>query len=180
VKTGIETILVVRDLEALSRAIANGAEWEAKYQSLIAHVPAISYTRAPEEGAPRRFMTERVRRLLGYGARELLEDRELFSRLVHPEDHDRVADKLGVMPEPGGVTRIEYRLIARDGRTVWVEDVSAVVLGDGGRPLCVQGFCTMSVSYVQRRESNSACRRSRLVPQRKPSCYSSGSLHWPR
>jgi PAS domain S-box-containing protein len=137
---GIETMLVVRDLEALSRAVANGAELEAKYQSLIAHVPAISYTRAPEEGAPRRFMTERVRRLLGYGARELLDDRELFSRLVHPEDRDRVADKLGVMPEPGGATRIEYRLIARDGRTVWVEDVSVVVLGDGARALCVQGF----------------------------------------
>jgi PAS domain S-box-containing protein len=113
---------------------------EAKYQSLIAHVPAISYTRAPEAGAPRRFMTERVRRLLGYGVKELLVDRELFSRLVHPEDRDRVADDLGVMPEPGGATRIEYRLIARDGRTVWVEDVSVVVLGDGGRPLCVQGF----------------------------------------
>jgi PAS domain S-box-containing protein len=137
---GIETMLVVRDVEALSRAVASGAEREAKYQSLIAHVPAITYTRAPEAGAPRRFMTERVRRLLGYGAKELLVDRELFVQLVHPEDRDRVADELGAMPEPGGATRIEYRLIARDGRTVWVEDVSAVVLGDGGRPLCVQGF----------------------------------------
>jgi signal transduction histidine kinase len=64
----------------------------------------------------------------------------LFLRLVHPEDRDRVADKLGLMPEAGGATRIEYRLIARDGRTVWVEDVSAAVLDDRGRPLCVQGF----------------------------------------
>jgi PAS domain S-box-containing protein len=134
------TMLVVRDVEALSRAVASGAELEAKYQSLIAHVPAISYARLPEAGAPRQFMTERVRRLLGYSSRELLVDRELFVRLVHPEDRDRVADELGVLPEPGGATRIEYRLIARDGRTVWVEDVSAVVLGDGGRPLCVQGF----------------------------------------
>ncbi|HEV8103303.1 MAG TPA: PAS domain S-box protein [Gaiellaceae bacterium] len=134
------TMLVVRDVEALSRAVASGAELEAKYQSLIAHVPAISYARLPEAGATRQFMTERVRRLLGYSSRELLVDRELFVRLVHPEDRDRVADELGVLPEPGGATRIEYRLIARDGRTVWVEDVSAVVLGDGGRPLCVQGF----------------------------------------
>jgi PAS domain S-box-containing protein len=137
---GIETMLVVRDVEALSRAVASGAELEAKHQSLIAHVPAIVYTRAPEAGAPRQFMTERVRRLLGYSSRELLVDRELFLRLVHPEDRDRVADELGATPEPGGATRIEYRLIARDGRTVWVEDVSAVVLGDEGRPLCVQGF----------------------------------------
>jgi two-component system phosphate regulon sensor histidine kinase PhoR len=133
-------MLVVRDVEALSRAVASGAELEAKYTSLIAHVPAISYARLPEAGAPRQFMTERVRGLLGYSSREFLEDRELFLRLVHPEDRDRVADELGVMPGPGGSTRIEYRLIARDGRTVWVEDVSAVVLGDRGRPLCVQGF----------------------------------------
>ena len=93
---GIETMLVVRDVEALSRAVASGAELEAKYQSLIAHVPAISYARLPEAGAPRQFMTERVRRLLGYSSRELLVDRELFVRLVHPEDRDRVADELGV------------------------------------------------------------------------------------
>jgi PAS domain S-box-containing protein len=137
---GIETMLVVRDVDALSRAVAGGAELEAKYNSLIEHVPTISYARLPETGAPRQFMTERVRRLLGYSSRDFLVDRELFLRLVHPEDRDRVADKLGVMPEPGGATRIEYRLIARDGRMVWVEDVSTVVLGDGGRPLCVQGF----------------------------------------
>lgn len=137
---GIETMLVVRDVEALSRAVASGAELEAKHQSLVAHVPAIVYTRGLEAGAPRQFMTERVGRLLGYGSRELLADRDLFLQLVHPEDRDRVADELGELPEPGKVTRIEYRLIARDGRTVWVEDVSAVILGDGGRPLCVQGF----------------------------------------
>ena len=177
---GIETMLVVRDVEALSRAVASGAELEAKHQSLIAHVPAIIYTRAPEAGAPRQFMTERVRRLLGYSSRELLVDRELFSRLVHPEDRDRVADELGLTPEPGGATRIEYRLIARDGRTVWVEDVSAAVLGDGGRPLCVQGFLHDVSELRAAAGEQLRLQADRLVPQRKPACDSCGSLHWPR
>jgi two-component system phosphate regulon sensor histidine kinase PhoR len=134
---GIETMLVVRDVEELSRAVANAAELEAGYQSLIANVPAISYTRAPDAAAPRQFITDRVRELLGYSSAEFLQDPGLFLQLVHPEDRDRLAKEL--MPEAGRSSCIEYRLIARSGRTVWVEDVAAVVLGEEGTPICVQG-----------------------------------------
>ena len=136
---GVDTVLVVRDVEEVSRAAARAAELEAGYQSLIANVPAISYTRAPDAAAPRRFMTDRVRQLLGYGSAEFLLDPGLYLQLVHPEDRDRVAEELEVLPEPGGSRRIDYRLIARSGRTVWVEDVAAVVLGEEGTPISVQG-----------------------------------------
>jgi Diguanylate cyclase, GGDEF domain/PAS fold len=36
--------------------------------------------------------------------------------------------------------RAEYRLIARDGRTVWVQDESLVVSDRDGRPLFTQGY----------------------------------------
>ena len=135
----IETLLVVRDIEELSRAAARVAELEASRESLIANVPAISYTRAPNAGATRQFLTDRVRELLGYGSTEFLQDPGLFLELVHPEDRDRLAEELAAMPEPGRSSRIEYRLIARSGRTVWVEDVAAVVLGEEGTPISVQG-----------------------------------------
>lgn len=135
----IETLLVVRDVEELSRAAARVAELEASHESLIANVPAITYTRAPDEGAPRQFLTDRVRELLGYGSTAFLQEPGLFLELVHPEDRDRLTEELRVMPEPGRSSRIEYRLIARSGRTVWVEDVAAVVLGEEGTPTSVQG-----------------------------------------
>jgi two-component system phosphate regulon sensor histidine kinase PhoR len=34
----------------------------------------------------------------------------------------------------------EYRLVTRDGRTVWVRDSAALVLDATARPLCLQGF----------------------------------------
>jgi len=136
---GVETLLVVRDVEELSWAAARVAELEASYQSLIANVSAISYTRVPDAGAPRHFLTDRVRELLGYGPTEFLQDPGLFLELVHPEDRGRLAEELEVMPQPGRSSRIEYRLIARSGRTVWVEDVAAVVLGEEGTPISVQG-----------------------------------------
>jgi two-component system, sensor histidine kinase and response regulator len=138
-ESGNETMLVVRDVEELSRTVARVAELEAGYQSLIANVPAITYTRAPHAAAPRQFMTDRVRELLGYGSGEFQLDPGLFLQLVHPEDRDRLAKELEVVPEPGRSSRSEYRLIARSGRTVWVEDVAAVVLGEEGKPVSVQG-----------------------------------------
>jgi two-component system phosphate regulon sensor histidine kinase PhoR len=136
---GFETLLVVRDVEELSRIGARAAELEASYQSLIANVPAITYRRPPDAGPRREFVTDRVYELLGYGPTEFLKDPDLFLRLVHQEDRDRLADELEATPEAGRPSRIEYRLIARNGRTVWVEDVAAVVLGEDGRPISVQG-----------------------------------------
>ena len=66
-------------------------------------------------------------------------DPDLFSRIVHPEDRDRIS----ASTIPGESVRSyaeEYRMIARDGRVVWVHDESAVVRDADGRPLYIQGF----------------------------------------
>jgi PAS domain S-box-containing protein len=111
-------------------------ELEAKYRSLTEHLPVVTYVRAVEDGAPI-FVGPQIDRLLGYTADEWLRDPELFLRLVHPDDRERVQAELASVAEG---LRSEYRLLARDGRVVSVRDEAVTVLDGHGRPLCLQGY----------------------------------------
>jgi PAS domain S-box-containing protein len=133
-------VLVARDVSDLLRATERSREADAKYRSLTKHLPVVTYVRPVERDAAPIFVSPQIDQLLGYTADEWLDDPELFLRLVHPDDRDRVVEELARAPEQTGPLRSEYRMVSRDGRLVWVRDEAVVVLDAGGRPLCIQGY----------------------------------------
>ena len=136
---GREALLVAHDTGEVGRIGERLGEVEAKYRSLTSHLPVVTYVRAADaDGAPT-FVSPQIDRLLGYTAEEWLADPGLFARLVHPDDRDRVVERLSTARERTPTGALEYRLVSRDGRTVWVRDEAAVVSDARGRPLCVQG-----------------------------------------
>jgi PAS domain S-box-containing protein len=139
VPVGDGLLVVAHDVGEVARVSERLGEVEAMYRSLTSHLPLVTYVRvADAEGAPT-FVSPQVDRLLGYTAEEWLADPGLFERLVHPDDRDRVVERLTSARERTPTGGLEYRLVSRDGRTVWVRDEAAVVLDAHGRPLCVQG-----------------------------------------
>ncbi|MFB3739880.1 MAG: putative bifunctional diguanylate cyclase/phosphodiesterase, partial [Candidatus Velamenicoccus archaeovorus] len=60
-------------------------------------------------------------------------------RLLHPDDRERALIQLRESWQCEGAYTYEYRLIARDGRVVWVRDSSIVVCDEDGRPAFVHG-----------------------------------------
>src|SRR5438034_6083778 len=86
------------------------------------------------------FTSRQIEGLLGYTVEEWKEDSELFVKLLHRDDRDRVLashERTHATHEP---LSIEYRLIARDGSLVWVRDEGVVVFDDDGTPLYLQGY----------------------------------------
>jgi PAS domain S-box-containing protein len=72
------------------------------------------------------YVGPEVQRLLGYTREEWLADPDLFSKSLHPEDHDRVMAAIDERNRSGApIGYADYRLIARDGRVVWVRDDGA-------------------------------------------------------
>jgi PAS domain S-box-containing protein len=114
---------------------------EKRYRDLIEQLPLISYIDEPTETAPSIYVSPQVEDLLGYAPDEWLADRELFLKLLHPEDRERVVADHGRALGAGDLRwSFEYRLVARDGRTVWIRDDAVVVRDENGRPLYTQGF----------------------------------------
>jgi diguanylate cyclase (GGDEF)-like protein/PAS domain S-box-containing protein len=113
---------------------------EAKYRTLVEQLPLVTYVDALTESATSLYASPQVESLLGYSVDEWLSDPEFFPRLLHPGDRERILALVAHCNETAEPFVAEYRLIARDGRTVWVQDESLVVQDVDGRKLFTQGY----------------------------------------
>jgi PAS domain S-box-containing protein len=143
-------LVVYYDISALKNA-------ERRYRDLIEQLPLVTHIDEPTAG-PSIYISPQVEGLLGYSAEEWLADPELFVKLLHPDDRERVlADHDRVFAAGDSSWSFEYRLVARDGRTVWLQDDAVIVKDDGGKPLHVQGFL---MDITKRKEAEEALRKS--------------------
>jgi diguanylate cyclase (GGDEF)-like protein/PAS domain S-box-containing protein len=111
-----------------------------RYRTLIEQLPLVVYVDALDEVSSNIFTSRQIEPLLGYSVEEWKTEADLFARLLHPEDRERVLAAHAHVHETHEPLSIEYRLIARDGRVVWLRDEGVVVLDDDGQPLNVQGY----------------------------------------
>ena len=132
------------DVTERREAEAALAEAETRFRTLVEQVPVVIYTQAIDPGDRRVsntvYISPRTEDLLGYTVEETLATGGLWRDILHPEDRDRVlaADALG--NETGESFEMEYRMLTKDGRVVWVHDEATVVRDAGGEPRFWQGF----------------------------------------
>ncbi len=115
---------------------------ESQYRSVVDRVPGVVYVAEAGQHGRWHFVSPKIHDLLGFTPEEWMADPTLWLNRMHPADRERM-----ILAETGEHERVEakgrweYRLIARDGRTVWVIDDEAVVSRDvDGRPTTVQGI----------------------------------------
>jgi PAS domain S-box-containing protein len=109
-------------------------EAEERYRALVEESPMITYLDAVEGPAATIYISPQTTEILGYTPEEWYADPELWSKIVHPEDAARPAPAAGEGPASS-----EYRLIAKDGREVWVHDRARLIVDEQGRPRYWQG-----------------------------------------
>ena len=84
------------------------------------------------------FVSDQAERILGYPVKKWLEDKDFWQRHIHDDDRDRVISFCNA----GALARrdhdFEYRMIAADGRTVWLRDLVTVIVEDG-QPVRLSG-----------------------------------------
>jgi PAS domain S-box-containing protein len=84
------------------------------------------------------YVSPPIEAMFGYPAEAWLKD-GFFGSVVHPDDRDRVVT--AYTPEEEDSFSGEYRIIATDGRTVWVSrDDASLVRDEHGQPAYVLGF----------------------------------------
>ena len=111
-----------------------------RYRTLVEQLPLVVYVDALDEMSSNIFTSSQVEPLLGYAVSEWLSEPNLFARTLHPEDRDRVLAAHAHTHETKEPLSVEYRLIAKDGRVVWIRDEGVIVFDEGGRPLYLQGY----------------------------------------
>ncbi len=112
---------------------------EVKYRSLVERQPGVVYRAEPGPTGRWHFVSPQIEGMLGYAPAEWIADPLLWAQSIHPDDRESVVNADAAAVDPGATTRFEYRMIRRDGRTVWILDDVAVTEGDDGQPL-LQGL----------------------------------------
>src|SRR5215210_5927712 len=106
------------------------------FQEIVERLPLVVYVDQLDERSSPLYVSPEIERLLGYTREEWLADPELFRKSLHPDDRERVLAEVAERNRSHvSINEADYRLIARDGRVVWVRDDEVVVQGrDGGPP----------------------------------------------
>lgn len=117
-------------------------------------MPAVTYLQ--EIGSPEAamYMSPQIQILTGYSPRDC-RDPALRWSIVHPEDRQRLQADDGRVNEPGELFATEYRVIHRDGHTVWVRNEAVVV--EEGNSRYWQGFM---VDITERKQAEEALIKS--------------------
>ncbi len=141
-----------RTLNERRQALASLRDAETRYRTLVEQLPLVTYVSAIDKPGFSAYVSPQIEELLGYTAEEWLETPNLFWRVVHPEDLERVRTEHVAGYNAGGSFSTQYRLLARDGRTVWVEDEVMIVHDSEDKPLQAQGFL-LDITTRKRAES---------------------------
>lgn len=109
------------------------------YRDLLEGIPAVVYTAEPDGDGATVFISPQIEALLGFSPAEWLAEPSFWVKRVHSDDRDRVLAEYSRAVSNKERFFCQYRLQAKDGRTVWVEDQAAIVLDKHARPIFVQG-----------------------------------------
>jgi len=130
-----------REMQARERTERALREGESRYRALVEHIPAVFYTWDLSGHGPMRYVSPQIEQLLGFTQEEWTGNPETWRRRLHPEDRDRVISEWERTDRTGEPFDLEYRLLAKDGRNVWVRDEVVVrERGPDGRATLWQGF----------------------------------------
>jgi len=125
------------------------------YSALIESLRAIVWE-ADAETFQFRFVSSHAEELLGYPASAWLDDPDFWKHHTHPDDVAQAAAFCFDCIAKGLDHDFEYRMIARDGRVVWLRDIVTVDRSVAGRTQ-LRG---VMIDITERREMENALRAS--------------------
>jgi PAS domain S-box-containing protein len=152
------------DITERKRAEDELRRQEERYRTLVEQVPLVIYVDRLDDVSSNVYTSPQVASILGYDAVEWQDNPNLFVELLHPDDRERVLSEHARVRDSGGRLETEYRLIARDGRVVWLRDGGIVLRSETGEPRYLQGYLLDITA-----EKESAEERARLEEQLRQS-----------
>jgi hypothetical protein len=153
------------DITARKEAEVALSEAELKFRTIVEQNQAIFYTQEIDPDDPAISKTTYIAPgntdMIGYTLAEVQADPTLWRKIVHPEDRERVfeADAESNQGADDDHFSLEYRMIAKDGRIVWVQDEARLVRLPGKDPYW-QGFL---LDITERKQAEAQLERALAV-----------------
>jgi diguanylate cyclase (GGDEF)-like protein/PAS domain S-box-containing protein len=129
----------IRDISERRNADERLRATQTRFRTLVEQLPLAVYIDAVDEVSSNIYTSPQLEPMLGFTVEEWQSDPLLFVRMLHPDDRERALAAHAHTHSTRDPLSIDYRLIARDGRIVWVHDEARVVEDADGQPV-LQGY----------------------------------------
>ncbi len=155
-----KVIGTIQDITERKQAEEALKEAEAKYRNLVELLPVIVYTAEMGVNGKWTYVSPQIESLLGFSPEEWMADPGLWYRQIHPEDRERQMEVEQQAWQRGTSFDSEYRLLAKDGRVIWVRDVGHILPAQNGDVPIVQGTLTDITERKQMEKALSESQRN--------------------
>ncbi|MEF8833793.1 MAG: PAS domain S-box protein, partial [Halofilum sp. (in: g-proteobacteria)] len=122
-----------------------------RYRTLVESTSAILWRGDPAD-FHFTYVSPEAETLLGYPVERWLREPDFWVNHMHPEDREWAPDYCARATAELRQHQFDYRMIAADGRTVWLRDIVSVLVEDG-RPVSLVG---VMVDITETRETEQA------------------------
>ncbi|MEA5477697.1 PAS domain-containing protein [Pseudanabaena galeata UHCC 0370] len=163
----------VKDAE---QSYATLYRWMENYRCLVEQIPNVCYV-SPIKNTPEfAYVSPQLQTLLGIDSSKWNAGFfNSWAEYVHPDDRDRVHQAVRHTIETGEPFCCEYRMIASDGKIIWLRDTAHLGLATDGKTKVLRGS---AFDISDRKEIEQALRKSEASLAEAQQVASLGSWEW--
>lgn len=157
----LKMLCIAHNITERKRRTADVITSEAKYRSLIANIPGVTWTSDIHGNAT--FISPNVTNITGFTPEEMYHmGSELWFGRIHPDDRERIITAFRELFEKGTPVSVEFRYKAKDEKWIWLQDTAhsayekdGVVMADG-----------VFIDITDRKENEITLRKSAMIIDR--------------
>ncbi len=142
-------VIIVKDASEEERLREQARSHEARYRDLVDGLDAIAYE-ADAQTLAFTFVSRRAEAMLGYPLERWLSEPDFWVNLIHPDDREHALGTCRRAAAEAIDCAPEYRVIAADGRIVWLRDRVRLIRNQEGRVERLRG---VMVDTTERRQA---------------------------
>ena len=111
-------------------------------RSMFIAGPVVVFKWQNREGWPVDFVSQNVEEVFGYPVEDLTDGKVLYGEIVLRDDIRHVADEVVNATKTGltNFTHDPYRIVRKDGKTIWVDDFTTILRDEDGNATHYLGY----------------------------------------
>ncbi|MEH2254777.1 PAS domain S-box protein [Nostoc sp.] len=173
--SGVGTVLVeISELHAALRE-RKRVEQEIRLanerlQYLLTSSPVVIYSSKTSEDFSTTFISENVKEMVGYEAREFIDNSSFWLYRVHPQDIELISEKFSHLVEQECIS-YEYRWLHADGTYHWFYEKMRLIRDEADYPIeCVGYWADINDRKLAELALQSGQQRYQLLAEASPAC----------